>query len=136
MVQIDALWNPFEVGEVLPPCQEELDRVKSLQVEMLVLLLFKDGDEELIPFLVYAVLATLLVLQELGEDGVGVAQGGLVDMEDLGLIGPFVLALLGIRDFLLHEGVESSEQVLFDQKFSVILVPSQIEVEAGNESDK
>jgi hypothetical protein len=84
---------------------------------VLVLFVLKDRDEQLVAALVHAVDATLLVLQQLREDGVSVAECSFVHLQCLRLI---------LHVTLLHQIVQTLEEIQSEKEVSVVLVPCKV----------
>lgn len=87
---------------------------------MFVLLLAPENfDEELVAILIHTKAKGLGVLQELRKDGVGVAQRSRVNVI--------------ILQIALHQRVQFSEQLQFQQELDVGLVPCKVQVERRNQ---
>ena len=92
---------------------------------MLVLIILQNIDEQSVALLIHTVNSASRVLEQLRKDGIRVAQSCLVELQSL-----FVLFSLE------HQVGQASEQFLLEQEIAVFLISSQVQVEAGDQSDQ
>ena len=117
---MEAIWNSFELLEVLALAQEQLDRVEGLQEEMLVLLVvLQDPNEQFVALLLDADAERVWILEQLRKDRVRVAQSRGVD----------VLVLKNA----LHQRVQFAEEPEAQKEGNVVFVPRQVQIETGDQ---
>ena len=94
---------------------------------MLVFFVFQDRDEQLVAFLVHAIDATLLILEELREYGVRIAQGRFVYLQSL--LWVVLISKLGIRVIWtcpVHEIAQALEQIELQEEITIVFVSRKV----------
>lgn len=96
---------------------------------MLILLVFKNRDEQFVALFFDTVAPTLSVLEEFRENSVGIAEGGAVGDHTLA-------AILAVEVNFVHQVIELLEQLKFQKELSVVVISGQIEVERSDQRDE